>query len=171
MKSNNLIIIYLLVFAAVLILLRMIGTIIIGNEELLGYMLIIYGLGLFYSSFIRKKKISVFIGSGLFLFGVFLILLGNFELGEIEQILIPTIIFILAISSLMLYLMDTNNRTALTITSILFATAIGVFAIYSTRRFNNYFGNLINVLGVYWPVIIILVIVIILVNRESEEKL
>ena len=76
---NNLIIVYLVVFIIVLILLRSIGIIIINSDELIGYGLITFGLSLFYSAYIESRKLLIFIGSVVFLIGIFFFVMGNFE--------------------------------------------------------------------------------------------
>jgi len=107
---NNLLVIYLLTFLALLIFLRIIGIITITDSELIGYGLMIYGLSLFYSSYINSKKLFLFIGSGIFLSGVLFFLIGNFELLNIDQLLIPAFIFIFSIGLFMVYLSDMSYK-------------------------------------------------------------
>ena len=95
---NNLLIVYLITFLAALIFLRALGFITVSDSELAGYGMMIYGLSLFYSSYIQKRKLLLFIGSGIFLSGVVFFLIGNFDLWNIEQLLIPALLFIFSIS-------------------------------------------------------------------------
>lgn len=166
--DNKLIIIYVLVFASVLILLRIIGLISFNNNELLGYVLVIYGLSLYYSSFLIKKKIALYFGSSLFLLGVIFLLIGSFDLQQKEQLLIPAFLFINAISSLMLYLFDKSINTAMYASMILFAVGVGTFAFVSPHGIKDFINNIISFSEVYWPVIVILTAVIVLVNREIK---
>ncbi|MGD8305716.1 MAG: hypothetical protein PVF17_03600 [Ignavibacteria bacterium] len=166
--DNKIIIIYVLVFASVLILFRTIGLISFNNNELLGYVLVIYGLSLYYSSFLIKKKIALYFGSSLFLLGVIFLLIGSFDLQQKEQLLIPAFLFVNAISSLMLFLFDKSINTAMYATVILFAAGIGTFALVSPHGIKNFINNIISFSEVYWPVIIILTAVIVLVNREVK---
>ena len=108
---NKLLVIYLLTFLALLIFLRAIGVINISNSELIGYGLMIYGLSLFYSSFIVRGKLFLFIGTGIFLSGVVFFLIGNFELWNIDQLLIPASLFIFSISFFMVYLFDWSHKS------------------------------------------------------------
>jgi hypothetical protein len=167
--NSKLIIIYLLVFAAVLILLRTAGTIEINNNELLGYVLMIYGLSLFYSSFISKQNILLFVGSAIFMSGVLFFIIGNFELANLGQLMIPAAIFILSISSLMLFISDKANRTSIYAAIILFAAGIGVLALMGTQGIDKFFENTIIISEIYWPVLVILLAVVVLINRESKQ--
>ncbi len=168
--QRNLIIIYLLIFLSVIILLKMFGVIWIANNELLGYALIVYGLSLFYSSFIHGKKIFLFIGSILFLVGLLLFVTENFEFENTGLLVLPSSIFILSISSFMVYLSDTKQKLMGYLSAILLAAGIGVTALISTQGIPGFFGNVVAVAGKYWTIIVILIIVIILVSKESKEK-
>ena len=168
LMDNKLILIYILVFASVLILFRTIGLISVNNYELLGYVLIIYGLSLYYSSYIAKKKISLFFGSSLFLTGVIFLLLGNFDLQDKEQLFIAAVMFVPSISSFMLFLFDKSNSMSMYAAVILFAGGIGSLALLSPNGLNNFANDFLLFSEVYWPVIIILTAVIVLVNREMK---
>jgi len=166
---SNLIVVYLLVFLALLILLRTLNVIEINNEELLGYVLIISGLSLFYSSFINNKKIILFTGSVTFLCGILFFVIGNFEFQDTDKLIIPAIILILSFGSFMLYLSDTAQKIMLYLSIILFTAGIGAIALIGTQGMSRFFDNVIFIGEKYWPVPAILIVVIILVNREYKN--
>lgn len=168
--QNRLIIVYLLVFLSAIILLRMIGVIQISNLELLGYALIIYGLSLFYSSYIRNNKLFLFIGSVLFLFGVLLFLIENFEFTEPGKLILPASVFIICISTFMVYISDIKQKLMLYISIILLTAGIGVTALLSKQGLPGFFGNIVSVAEKYWTILVILIIVIVLVGREIKEN-
>ncbi len=166
---NNLILIYLLVFVAILIFLRALGVIYISNDELLGYVLIIYGLSLFYSSFISGRKIFLFIGSTTFLIGIIFFLLSNFQFQNTHDFILPAVIFILSISSFMVYLSDTTQKISVYIAIILSAIGIGAMVLISKNGIAGYFANIVFITEIYWPMLIILIVVVILVNKNSKQ--
>ena len=167
---NKLLVIYLLTFLAALIFLRIIGIITVTDSELIGYGLIIYGLSLFYSSYINRKKLILFIGSGIFLSGVLFFLIGNFELWNLYQLLIPASLFIFSISFFMVYLSDTSHKNTMYFALILFTIGIGAMALISVNGVGGYFENALLISRIYWPVLIILFVVVALVNRNAKEK-
>ena len=167
---NNLLIVYLITFLAALILLRTLGFITVSDSELIGYGLMIYGLSVFYSSYIQKRKLLLFIGSGIFLGGVVFFLIGNFELFNIDQLLIPASLFIFSIGLFMVYLSDTSKKNMLYFALILFTAGIGAMVLVSTTGIDGYFENTVLITRIYWPVIIILFFVVVLVNRNAKEK-
>jgi hypothetical protein len=166
---NNLILIYLLLFVAILILLRALGVIHISNDELLGYVLIIYGLSLFYSSFISGRKIFLFIGSTIFLIGIIFFLLSNFQFQNTHDFILPAIIFVLSISSFMVYLSDTTQKISVYIAIILCALGIGAMALIIKNGIAGYFVNIVFITEIYWPMFIILIVVVMLVNKNAKQ--
>ena len=167
---NNLLIVYLITFLAALIFLRTLGFITVSDSELIGYGLMIYGLSIFYSSYIQRKKVVLFIGTGIFLSGVVFFLIGNFELFNVDQLLIPASLFIFSIGLLMVYLSDMSKKNMLYFALILFTTGIGAMVLVSTTGIDGYFENTLLITRIYWPVIIILFFVVVLVNRNAKEK-
>ena len=167
---NKLLVIYLITFLALLIFLRAIGAVNISNSELIGYGLMIYGLSLFYSSYITRRKLLLFIGSGIFLSGVVFFLIGNFQLWNIDQLFIPASLFILSISFFMVYLFDRSHKSMIYFTLALFIIGIGVMALISKNGVGGYFENTLLITRIYWPIVIILFFVVALVNRNAKEK-
>jgi hypothetical protein len=167
---NSLLLIYLLTFLALLIFLRAIGTINVSDSELIGYGLMIYGLGLFYSSYIQRRKLLLFIGSGIYLSGVLFFLIGNFDLKNIDQLLIPASLFIFSIGLFMVYLSDPSKKSMMYFALILLTCSIGAMVLISTNGIGDYFENTVLITKIYWPVIIILFFVVVLVNRSAQEK-
>jgi hypothetical protein len=167
---NKLLVIYLLTFLALLIFLRAIGVINISNSELIGYGLMIYGLSLFYSSFIVRGKLFLFIGTGIFLSGVVFFLIGNFELWNIDQLLIPASLFIFSISFFMVYLFDWSHKSMMYFAVALFVVGIGVMALISKNGIGGYFENALLIMRIYWPIGIILFFVVALVNKNAKGK-
>ena len=167
---NNLIIVYLVIFISVLILLRFIGAININNDELIGYGLITYGLSLFYSAYIESRKLFIFIGSTVFLIGVFFFITGNFEFENTDKIFVPAAIFILSVSSLMVFLSDTSFKPGMYAAIILFTTGIGALAIMSIHGIENFINYTVDIFKIYWAVLIILLAVVALVNKDFKEK-
>jgi hypothetical protein len=167
---NNLIIVYLVIFISVLILLRSIGVIFINNDELIGYGLITYGLSLFYSAYIESRKLFIFIGSTVFLIGVFFFIMGNFEFENTDKIFTPAAIFILSVSSLMLYLSDTGFKVGMYAAIILFTAGVGSLALMSTHGIENFITYTVSIFNIFWPMLIILLAVIALVNKDIKGR-
>ena len=167
---NNLIIVYLAIFISVLILFRFIGVININNDELIGYGLITYGLSLFYSAFIESRKLFIFIGSTVFLIGVFFFITGNFEFENTDKIFVPAAIFILSVSSFMLFLSDTGFKLGMYAAIILFTAGMGMLALMSPHGIENFITYTVDIFKKYWAVLIILLAVIALVNKDIKGK-
>ena len=167
---NNLIIVYLVIFIYVLIFLRFIGVIVINNDELIGYGLITYGLSLFYSAYIESIKLFIFIGSIVFLIGVFFFIVGNFEFENSDKIFVPAAIFILSVGSFMIFLSDPGFKVGMYAAIILFTAGMGTLALLSPHGIENFITYTVDIFKKYWPVLIILLAVIALVNKDIKGK-
>jgi len=167
---NNLTVIYLLIFISVLIFLRSTGIININNDELIGYGLITLGLSSFYSAYIENRKLFIFVGSTVFLIGVLFLTIGSFEFENTGQIFLSAAIIMLSVSFLMVFISNSSFKLGLYAAIILLAGGISTLLLTSTRGIKNFFSNTIDIFNIYWPVIIILIAVITLVNKELKEK-
>jgi heme/copper-type cytochrome/quinol oxidase subunit 2 len=70
----------------------------------------------------------------------------------------------------MVYLSDTSKKNMLYLALILLTAGIGAMALVSETGIDGYFENTVLITRIYWPVIIILFFVVVLVNRNAKEK-
>jgi hypothetical protein len=70
----------------------------------------------------------------------------------------------------MVYLADMPKKNMLYLALIFFTVGIGAMVLVSTTGIDGYFENAVLITSIYWPVIIILFFVVVLVNRNAKEK-
>ncbi len=167
--ENRIILLYLVILSAILILLRVLGVAHFNNDELISYILIIYGLGLYYSSYLKNMKTGLFLGSAMFLSGIVFLVIGNFEFMDTNQLVLPSIIMITAISIFMLYLNDQTNKLTLYLSIALFAFGVFYIGFTSEHGYYNLIPYLLQMIKLYWIVIVMLIVVAVLVNREIKN--
>ncbi|GBD86401.1 hypothetical protein BMS3Abin03_00320 [bacterium BMS3Abin03] len=160
---------YLLLFLLILTVLRMYEIITFNNNELIGYALIIYGLSVYYSSYIKTKKVGLVLGSAIFLTGVVFFILGNFEIANATQIIIPSVILITSLSIFMLYVYDVTKKISLYIALILFSAGVAYIGFGSVHGYRNFIFYISEISVRYWPVLVILVIISILTNKGLKK--
>jgi len=162
---NRTIAAFVLGFLIVSVLLSLFGLIDIRTEDILGYAIIILGLSLVYPAFKTEKKLMVFVGSGIFLTGIAVLVFSSFELNANEKFITPLLLIILGISLFMVYISDTSRKLFLIISVV--TTIIGLVIIYLQKPFDilKLFQVVIPVLGVIWPIFLILVVIAILIRR------
>ncbi len=169
MKKNQLIIIYLLAFLAFTVLLNLFGIVNITNPEILSYALIFAGLGLFFNSFGKDNKSLLFSSSFIFLWGVILFLINNFEFRNNSEVLYPALILNIGFSFLMLFIDSMKDKIYLLI-SIVFIL-LGIASALFWGKFNSsiFFNSFAVITVKYLPIIIIAAGIYFLL-RKSEKK-
>ena len=123
MFKNQSIIVYLLVFTALSVLLKIVGLINSSFIELASYALIFYGVGTVYVSMGKNKKNLLFIGAASFLVGIELFIISNYDILKLSHIVLPSIFFILGTAFLVLFIDDLSNNLLLAI-SVIFLIAL-----------------------------------------------
>ena len=167
--KNKLIYIYLAVFLLVLIVLRTVGLAHFNNYELFSYIIISYGLSLFYQAYLTKNKFELLIGSIVFLAGVVFFVIGNFEFTDIGNLLIPSLILIAAFSLFMLYIYDPEQRALFYISVVLILSGVVYIWFISKQGYSNFLGYMTELAKLYWPVVILLGAAIIFVNKGLKK--
>lgn len=154
-------------FIIVSVLLSLFGLIDIRTEDVFGYAIIILGLSLVYPAFKTDQKLMVFVGSGIFLTGMAMLVFGSFELNANEKFITPLLLIIMGISLFMVYISDTSRKLFFII-SMITATS-GVVLLYFQKPFGilKLIQSVIPVLGTVWPIFLILVVIAILIRRSD----
>jgi hypothetical protein len=155
LEKHQSIISYLLIFLLILILLRVAGFINIQNVELLGYILIYFGLSYVFNSFGNKRKGALFTSTVIFLVGVVLFIISNFEIQQLSKLIIPSSFMIIGIGLFMTYL-DGNQLTYILLLSLLFiAVGIIITIIYGEITSHSFYASFLGVTEKYWSVLLI----------------
>lgn len=169
MFKNHSIIAYLLVFLVLSILLKIVGIINIGYTELAGYVLIFYGIGTVYVSMGKNRKKLLFIGAVLFLVGVELFITSNYDFLKLSNIVLPSIFFILGTAFLILFIDDLPNKLLLAISVIFLISGIFFFTKLGTFNLNDFLKSTLSISMKYWPVIIIVTALILLLKKNNKN--
>lgn len=168
MIKNQLIGILTVSFILISVLLNIFEIVYISSNNIFGYSFIIIGSSLTYTAFVQNKKTIAFIGSATFLSGVLLIIIDNFEI-YIQQDFVPPIILIVAgCSLLMAYLTDSVKRILFLISVVFLTVGIILLIFQKSFDFGIYYRSVLSIISVYWPIIIIMIFVIIIINRTEK---
>jgi hypothetical protein len=163
MKLNDLaIIIVLLIIISLILSAFDISPIALTN--VLAYSLLIIGVAVVYIETIRQNRFSVFIGSIIFLFGVYFLITENFNLNIPEDFYIPLILIFGGTGLLMLYIGIVTRKIFLFI-SIIFLTA-GITLIIAKSHWGvvTFVHSFLPVLNFLWPMLIVFLLLIILMR-------
>jgi hypothetical protein len=163
MKLNDLALIIVL-FIIITFLLSVFSIISIALTDILAYSLLVIGVALVYTETIRQNRPSVFLGSIIFLFGVYFLITENFNLNISDAVYVPIILIFGGSGLLMLYISTSTHKIFLLI-SIIFLTA-GITLIIANSHWgvSSFFLSILPVLNFFLPVMIISLLLIFLMR-------
>lgn len=163
MKLNDLALIIVL-FIIITFLLSVFNIISIVLTDILAYSLLVIGVALVYTETIRQNRPSVFLGSIIFLFGVYFLITENFNLNISDAIYVPIILIYGGSGLLMLYISTSTHRIFLLISFIFLSSGITLIIANSHWGIKSFFLSILPVLNFLWPVLIIFLLLIFLMR-------
>ncbi|MBZ0200530.1 MAG: hypothetical protein K8H86_11735 [Ignavibacteriaceae bacterium] len=145
----------------------MLGIIDIPVISILTYTVIFYGLSIVYASF-SKNKSSLFVGAVIFLTGVVLFIIINFEFIDAGEVILPSSFLIMGLSFLVLYFSKRNDTVFLILGGLL--SAVGITIVMFTGHINlqTYFTTVVQITKSYWQIIIIFIVIILLERADKK---
>jgi hypothetical protein len=165
MKLNDLAIIIIL-FIIVSFILSLFNLISFSFTDILAYSLLVIGIALVYTETIRQHKISVFIGTVIFLCGVYFLITENFNININESFYLPIILIFGGFGFLILYLLTAVKKLFLFGSLLLIMTGTTILLLNSPLRPNTFYAALFPVLKFLWPVIVIILVLIFLMRTK-----
>ena len=169
MFKNRSIIPYLAIFLVLAFLLKVIGIIDAGYPELGAYALIFYGIATVYISMGKSKRNVLFIGAVSFLIGVEVLIMSNYDILKLSNVFLPSIFFILGTAFLLLFIDDLSNKLLLIISAIFLIAGIFFFTKLGSFNLSNFLKSTLAITAKYWPIIIIVTVIILLFNKNSRN--
>ena len=163
MKLNDLALIIVL-FIIAIFLLSTFNIISVAITDILAYSLLVIGVALVYTETIRQNRPSVFIGSIIFLFGVYFLITENFNLNISDAVYVPIILIFGGSGLLMLYISTSTHKIFLLISIILLTAGITLIIANSHWGLMSFFLSILPVLNFLWPVMIIFLLLIFLMR-------
>ncbi len=165
MRLNDLALLIVL-FIVISFLLSFFGIISLTLMDTLSYSMLIVGISLVYGETIRQNRILVFLGSVIFLLGVYFLVSGNFNLTLGEGMSLP-IILIFAGSGLLVLHISTSTKMIFLLLSVLFLSAgLTLFIVNSHLKVGSFFQSLTLVFNILWPVVIIIAVLVFLLRDK-----
>ena len=163
MKLNDLALIIVL-FIIITFFLSVFSIISIALTDILAYSLLVIGVALVYTETIRQNRPSVFLGSIIFLFGVYFLITENFNLNISNAVYVPIILIFGGSGLLMLYISTSTHKIFLLISIILLTAGITLIIANSHWGLKSFFLSILPVLNTFWPVLIIFLFLIFLMR-------
>lgn len=165
-RTRQLVIDFILFAVLAAFLLTYFGVIDVDVHDILSFGLMSYGIVSVYFALGTHRRGHLFISTILFMLGVIIYVVNHYNFINPNSVILPAMLFITASGFLMLYIDESNNRVFL-ISAIVLLAAFG-FYIWLGRniRIFSFANTVAGVLLDYYPFVIILVGIIILLNRK-----
>ena len=120
-----------------------------------GYVLIVYGFTLVYSSFGRQERASLFAGTALFLLGIIFFLTGFVDFPVPVRMVIPAFMYITGIGFLILFIDDSYSIILLILAASFIILGLSATVLWGSISVGSFIRNIGVITLRYWPVIII----------------
>jgi len=165
----QIIVIFILIFLAVEILLKLFGVINLSSDEIFGYAFFIYGISSVSISFSKNHRGILFIGSLIFCIGFILLIISNFEIMNTNAIVFPSTLFVLATGFIILFFDDLENKTFLFLATIFFVIAVFTAIYNGSFEFVKFLGSMENIVLAFWPLEVIALAGILIYSLLRKE--
>ncbi len=169
MNSNN--VNKLLAALAVILFVLFFSGVLTKNILVVGaYLLIITGIGFFYSSYIKKHLAGVVIGSILFLSGSVMFVITKYEIIGFGKIFVPAALFILGASLLTGNLLIRIKKTSLILSILIIFGGVWLVWDKGSANIELFYSAFFAVLKSYWLIIILAAAVIGLISCLFNKR-
>ena len=128
------------------------------------YALVTIGMSLVYSESISKNSILVFLGSIIFLVGIYFLITENFNLNINEGIVVPIILIFTGVGLLTSHISISTKTIFLWASIILLSVGLTLFIINSHFSIKSFSQSMLPVIGFLWPVAIILIVLVLIIK-------
>lgn len=164
MRLNQIALI-VIIFIIVSFLLTIFGVLPVTLIDILSYSLLIVGIALVYSEGIRQNGLSVFLGSVIFLIGVYVLITENFSLNINKEISVPIILIISGTGLLVLHIISSTRIIFLLISIACLSSGITLMIVDSKWSIRTFTHSVMPVLNYLWPIIIILAVFVLFLRK------
>ena len=126
--------------------------------DVLAYSLLVIGVAIVYTETIRQNRPSVFLGSIIFLFGVYFLISENFNLNIGEVAYVPLILVFGGTGLLVLYISTATQKIFLYISIILLSAGVTLVITNSHWGLKTFFLSIVPVFDFLWPIAIVFIL-------------
>lgn len=159
-----------MVLALVLAVLFFAGTLNASILSIISYILIVSGIGFFYSSYIKKYLTGVVLGSVLFLSGSVIFVFTKYEILGFGKVFIPSSLIILGVSLLIGNLLLRINKTSLILSTVTIIGGVWLIIERGTANLDLFISAAFAILKNYWLIIILSALIVGLISYNLNKR-
>lgn len=161
---------YLLIIFIVVATLSLTNTISSGLLDIGAYAFMLFGISFFYSSFNKKYRAGVFLGSALFFIGTILFAFSKFEILNFGSVFVPAALVIIGSSLLITNLIIKANHITILFSALSLLAGVWLLIYRGTATVDLYLSAVFNLLKGYWVIILFFAAVIILTANNFKRR-
>ncbi|MBN1300158.1 MAG: hypothetical protein JW995_02995 [Melioribacteraceae bacterium] len=139
-------------------------------NTLIIHLFLFYGLIIVMTTIGRNSRGLLFIGAQIFIAGIAMLMTEKFEILNSVKILFPSVLFSFGAGFVMLYIDNPKEKTFLIIASLLMLISIFAMLFLSNSGIILSAGRVINILLAFWPVILSMMGITLLVNKNEASS-
>lgn len=163
MKLNDIAIV-IVMFIIVSLFLSFLNILSISFQDILSYSLLTIGISLVYTEVIRQNRFLIFLGSLIFLTGIFFLIIENFDVNINEGMSLPIILIFSGSGLLMVHISASTKKIYLIASLILLSAGLALFIVKSNWIGSSFIQSLLSVSNFLWPVAILIIILVLLLR-------
>jgi hypothetical protein len=148
-------------------LLFLIGVISVSFIEILTYSVMIIGIYFVYSEVSDGNIFLVFLGSVIFLAGIYYLVVDYFNLRMMNGMIAPIILIFAGSGLIIIYITSRLKKYILIISVILLTVGVTLIIAKSHFKFDSFIQSVLPVLNFLWPIIIITGLIIFMVRKKQ----
>jgi hypothetical protein len=127
--------------------------------------MITLGIFLVYFESIRKNIVLIFLGSVLFLLGIYFLVVEQFNLRTSDDVAIPLILILCGTGLLNVYIVMLEKKLILIFSVMLLTAGLTLMSLQSHLGLSSFYTSILSVLNYLWPVFILAVLIILLIRK------
>lgn len=163
MKLNDIAVV-IVIFIIIFLILSFLNIVSITYSDILSYSLVTIGIALVYSEVIRQNRLLIFLGSVIFLTGIFFLITENFNVHATKEMRLPIILIFSGSGLLMVHISTATKKIFLLASVILLSAGLTLLLVSSHWKLGSFIQSVLSVVNFLWPVAIIIIILVLLLR-------
>lgn len=155
-----------LIFLGIILILKYFGMVSADYREICGFVFSGYGIVAVYKLSGSGNKGGLFTAGVLFIIGVSLIVLENYEILSPVKLFLPTILFSAGTGFALLFIDNYRERVFLIISIIMLASGMFSAIYFDLLSYLQAANRIAVIIFYYWPVMFVLIGFSIILNRN-----
>ena len=137
---------------------------------IVAYILVSVGISFFYTSFLKKLKSGISIGSIFFLSGSIIFVFSNYEILNFGVVFVPSVLFVLGASLLISNLLLNTNKLQTLLSILMIVAGVWIVILRSSTNFDLFFASVFSLIKNYWIIFLVSGGLIYLAGRDFKKR-